>query len=107
MAKRHVIDYYNKVADQFSQLLLELKSFEEEANKGLFPPERLDEIKKIIQPLKSNYETLSYIIFLLNMPNRKSKESKYRKQIKLHNVISDKQVLDQNAQVINKLKSTF
>ena len=57
MAKRHVIDYFNKVADQYHSMLVEIKDFEEECNKGLIEPERLDEVKKIIEPLKNNYMT--------------------------------------------------
>ena len=30
MAKRHVIDYFNKVADQYHSMLIEIKDFEED-----------------------------------------------------------------------------
>ena len=51
MAVRHVKEYYNKVCDQYHDMLNEIRDFEEEAKKGLIEPERLDEIKKNIQPL--------------------------------------------------------
>ena len=56
MAKRHVIDYFNKVADQYHSMLVEIKDFEEECNKGLIEPERLDEIKRIIISLQLHDE---------------------------------------------------
>ena len=54
MAVRHVKEYYNKVCDQYHDMLNEIRDFEEEAKKGLIEPERLDEIKKNIQPLINN-----------------------------------------------------
>ena len=75
-------EYYNKVCDQYHDMLNEIRDFEEEAKKGLIEPERLDEIKKNIQPLINNYQTLSYIIFLLNQPNRQSKEKAYQRRNK-------------------------
>ena len=40
-------------------------------------PDRLDNIKRQIEPLKNNYMTLSYVAFLLNKPNRDKKEKRY------------------------------
>ena len=70
MAVRHIKEYYGKVAQQYLDLLEELKDFEKLANEGMFEPEKLDQIKENIKPLMTNYQTLSYIMFLLNMPNR-------------------------------------
>jgi hypothetical protein len=78
MAVKHIVEYYNIVAKQYNDLLAELRDFEKEAQDGLIEPERLDQIKNNIQPLKNNYMTLSYIMFLLNMPNRDSKQRAYK-----------------------------
>lgn len=103
MAKRHVIDYFNKVADQYHSMLLEIRDFEEECNKGLIEPERLDEVKKIIEPLKNNYMTWSYMMFLLNLPNRERKVKDYkRRNARLINNYKDTSLEDNNA-VLTKL----
>ena len=103
MAKRHVIDYFNKVADQYHSMLVEIKDFEEECNKGLIEPERLDEVKKIIEPLKNNYMTWSYMMFLLNLPNRERKVKDYkRRNARLINNYKDTSLEDNNA-VLTKL----
>ena len=47
MSKRHVEDYFNKVADQYREMLLELKDFEDECNRGLVEPEIFDNYKKL------------------------------------------------------------
>lgn len=98
MAKRHVIDYFNKVADQYHSMLLEIRDFEEECNKGLIEPERLDEVKKIIEPLKNNYMTWSYMMFLLNLPNRERKVKDYkRRNARLISNYKDTSLEDNNA----------
>ena len=73
MSKRHVEDYFNKVADQYKEMLNELKDFEKECSDGLVEPEIFDNYKKIIEPLKNNYMTWSYVMYLLDLPNREKK----------------------------------
>ena len=62
MSVKHVKEYFNQVADQYSEMLNELRDFEKEAEQGLIEPERLDIIKQNIQPLVNNYQTLSWIM---------------------------------------------
>lgn len=80
MSKKDVDNYYNEICDQYSQLIEEIHDFEKECEQGLIEPERLDKIKENIQPLKNNYMTISYIMFLLNQPVRKSKKRAYEKR---------------------------
>ena len=107
MAKRHVEEYYDQVCNQWLAMQNELNDFAEEARKGLFPPEKLEDIKKSIQPLKTNYETLSYIMFLLNMPNRKKKERKYITSTKVNEERSKDKVLAEGTAVLNNLKNNL
>ena len=109
MSVKHVIKYYNEVCDQYKDMLNEIKEFEQEAEKGLIEPERLDKIKETIQPLMNNYQRISYIIFLLNQPNKKEKIAKYKKQNqklleKLNKDNSLEATLEENEQVISDLK---
>ena len=46
MSVKHVKEYFNQVADQYSEMLNELRDFEKEAEQGLIEPERLDIIKQ-------------------------------------------------------------
>ena len=82
MAVKHIKEYYNEVCNQYSEMLSEIRDFEKEASQGLIEPERLDQIKESIKPLMNNYQTLSYIMFLLNKPSRKEKEKRYERQNK-------------------------
>ena len=80
MAVKHIKEYYEQVCDQYVQMNEELRDFQKEVENGLVEPERLDNLKKIIEPLKNNYMTLSWIMYLLNKPQRDSKEKAYEKR---------------------------
>lgn len=82
MSKKHVDEYFNVIANQYHEMLESLKEIEEECNKGLMDPDRLEQIKTMITPLKENYMRISYIMFLLNQPNREKKVKKYQEQNK-------------------------
>ncbi len=82
MSKRHVDEYFNTIADQYHEMLQALHEIEEECSKGLMDPDRLEQIKTLIEPLKENYMRISYIMFLLNKPNREKKVKKYEEQNK-------------------------
>ena len=109
MSVKHVKEYYEQVYQEYKQMVDELKDFEIEAQNGMFEPERLEQIKEDIRPLMDNYERWSYMIFLLNQPNKKEKIKKYQKQnekllsqYKKENSIES--TLQENKQVIEKLK---
>lgn len=112
MAVKHVIEYFNQIADQRKEMLDNLKDFEEECSKGLVEPERIEKIKENIQPILDNYQTLSYIMFLLNTPVKKSKQHKYINQNKNLLKSIDKKftqtgIIEENNQALEKLKKTI
>ena len=72
-------------------------------------PDRLEQFKQTLQPVKLNYQTLSWIKFLLNKPNKKQKQEKYTNQQKsfleaIGNERSPENVLKENKTTIEKLK---
>ena len=73
MSKKHVIDYYNKVSQQYLEMLEALKDLESECTNNIVEPERVEQIQKMIEPLKNNYMTWSYVMYLFNLPNREKK----------------------------------
>lgn len=101
MSVKHVKEYYQQVCDDYSEMLENIKNFEEELKTSVVEPERLDKLKSMIKPLKENWERLNYIIFLLNKPNNKKRAVKYNKLIK------DKGVncLSENKEVLKNLKN--
>lgn len=77
MAIKDVRNYYNEMTAQFLDLEQEIKDFENECMNGLIEPERLEEIKENIKPLQENFQRISYIMYLLNKPAKKSKAIAY------------------------------
>lgn len=80
MSRKHVEDYFNQICDDYHEMVETLKDMEEECKKGLVSPDRVEQLKKMIEPIKLNYSRISYIMFLLNMPNKKEKQKWYNKQ---------------------------
>lgn len=83
MSKKHLEEYYNNVCKQYDEFIDEIKDFEECVKNGVVSPETISNIETMLAPLKNNWQTLSYVMYLLNMPNKKEKINKYVKQNKI------------------------
>ena len=82
MAKKDIEVYYEQVCAQYNEMVNNLKELEEYARTNVVAPETIDNLKTVIEPIKTNYMTLSYIMFLLNAPNKTKKLKSYVKQNK-------------------------
>ena len=108
MAVKHIVEYYNQVCDQYLLLQEELKDFQKEVENGLVEPERIETLKQVIEPVKNNYMTLSWIMYLLNQPQRDSKERAYQKRMKTFTEKLDKKfskegILLENEETISSI----
>lgn len=109
MAVKDIKNYFNEVCNQYHEMLEEIRDFEKEAEQGLIEPERLDKIKDSIKPLVNNYQTLSYIMFLLNKPSRKEKHKRYEQQnkkllSKIEKEFTKDGIIEENSKVIKNLQ---
>lgn len=82
MSKKHVDEYYQLICKDFDDMVEVLHEIEEEYSNHIVGPEKIEEIKQIIEPLKNNKARWDYMMFLLNQPNKKNKQIKYYKQQK-------------------------
>ena len=107
MSVKDVKDYYDKVSEDYHQLVVTLRDMEEEYRNNLVSPETLKNLEKQIEPIKTNFRTISYIIFLLNKPTKKSKQERYRKQNKkiLENCKTLDEVKEENKTVLNNIRA--
>lgn len=98
--------YYKQVSRDYADMKSELKDMEEELANSMVSPEQLEQMKLMIQPIKQNYEMLSYVAYLLNMPTKKQKKFRYRQQQKALLEISktEDQVLAEDKEALNNLK---
>lgn len=104
MAIKHFKQYLNMVTAQYNEMQSNLRQFEEECQKGLVEPERIDAVKQMIVPIKANWEQLVYIDYLLNQPNRKRKEPRYvRENKKLLEHISEENTSEERIKQNNKI----
>jgi hypothetical protein len=108
MARKDFDEYYNKIASQLFELDRVFKDLSAEADSGMVEPERLEQVKVTIEPIKTSYQTLSYIKYLLDKPTRKSKRSRYDGQNKrvLDSTkgYQSKDYIDRNSQILRGLK---
>ena len=109
MARKDFDDYYNKIASQLFELDKVFKELSAEADAGMVEPERLEQVKITIEPIRTSYQTLSYIKYLLDKPTRKSKHDRYDRQNKrtLESTrgYHSKDYIDKNSQILQGLKS--
>lgn len=74
MSKAHVNLYFLEIQNQYFEMLENLKEFKELAEQGKISQDEYNNMIAEVELLKSNYERISYIIMLLNKPQKKSKE---------------------------------
>lgn len=107
MSVKDVKDYYNKVSADYHELILTLQDMEEEYKNNLVSPDTLKSLERQIEPIKTNFRTISYIIYLLNKPTKKSKQNRYKKQNKKLLEISRtlEEVQKENKNVLNNIRA--
>lgn len=108
MSKKDVEAYFNSVAEQYHEMLENIRDVEAEAQDNLTDIDLADRLKEIAEPLKNNFMTLSYIMYLLNQPTRKEKQKGYeRRNKKLLSTIPQKNtkegILSENQAVIDNV----
>lgn len=109
MAKKDFDRYFQSVCNQYHELNEELKELEETCATTVVNPTIIENMKAMIEPLKNNYMTLSYIKFLLDMPNKKTKQKVYRNQakklVKESGNRVDKDIFRENETVLSQVES--
>lgn len=111
MAIKHVREYYERMVSDYVEMkrvLEEMEKLSEE--KASVAINNIEQIREQVKVLEANYNRLSYVMFLLNQPNKEKKKSKYLKQEKkkLNKIpINDRKeaVIDENTKVLETLKS--
>lgn len=99
--------YYRQVSRDYEDMRSELKDMEQELAESMVTPEQLEQMKLMIQPIKQNYEMLSYVAYLLNLPTKKQKKFRYKQQKKMLLELSktEDQVFNENKKALEDLKN--
>jgi hypothetical protein len=80
MAVKDVREYFYTMLSQYLEEKQNLADFEEALKEGFITEEQMQEALDTVAALETNYHRLVYIMYLLDMPNRKAKKAKYVKQ---------------------------
>lgn len=82
MAIKDVRHYFYTMLAQYVEEKQNLADFEDALKEGLITEEQMQEATDTVADLEANYYRLAYIMYLLDMPNRKSKKDAYVRQYK-------------------------
>ena len=91
MARKHFEEYLSTITKQYRDLQETLAEMSKEVNEGMIEPERIEQLKTTIAPVKNSFDTLLYIKYLLDKPVRPNKHKRYDK--------ANQKVLDATAHV--------
>ena len=82
MAAKDVKEYYFKLIAQKAELEADLADFEEALKNGFITEEQMQAAKDELIPYQINLDRLTYIVYLLELTNRKAKKAKFANQNK-------------------------
>lgn len=82
MAIKDVKNYFYTMLCQYIEEKQNLADFEAALKEGHITEDQMQEALETVAGLEENYHRLVYIMYLLNMPNRKSKKADYVRQHK-------------------------
>jgi hypothetical protein len=80
MAIKDVRNYYFTVLAQYLEEKQNLEDFSEALKNGYITEEQLQEAQETVLKLEENYHRITYIMYLLSMPNKPSKKPNYIQQ---------------------------
>lgn len=80
MAVQDVRNYFYTMLSQYIEEKQNLVDFEEALKEGHITQEQMQEAMENVANLETNYHRLVYIMYLLDMPKRKSKKGDYVRQ---------------------------
>ena len=79
MALIDVKKYYYKMLAQYLEMKNDLADFEEALKNGFITEEQVLAAKAEVERLEENYQRLTYIMYLLEMPKSSSRRKKFNK----------------------------
>ena len=107
MARKHFEEYLSTITAQYRDLQETLAEMSKEVDEGMIEPERIEQLKATIAPVKNSFDTLLYIKYLLDKPVKPAKHKKYdrtnQKVINSTLHVSKATVVENNNKVIASL----
>lgn len=82
MSRKHVQQYYEQILKTRVEFLKDSKELEEACKNNMIDSSVLENHKKTFLPIEEAYNRWTYMMYLLNMPNKKEKKKSYEKRNK-------------------------
>lgn len=79
MALIDVKEYYYKMLNQYMEMKADLADFEQAVRDGHITEDQLATVKEDFTAVEQNYNRLTYIMYLFELPKTKKKKLKYKK----------------------------
>lgn len=80
MSKKHFEQYLESVYKSYLNMERVYKAYQEECERDMTSPDLLKQLEETLRPVRDSYNTLRYIKYLLDMPNKDSKGARYINQ---------------------------
>ena len=110
MAVKDVKEYYYKLLVQSAEMKADLEDFKKALEAGYITEDKLAEVKEQVNTIEANFERVGYIVYLLELPNKKDKAKKWKKQnSRLSNHFAnckadDQAIIDENKSALDHLR---
>jgi hypothetical protein len=103
MAVKDVKEYYLKMLAQYLEMKNDLADFEEALKNGFITEDQMQAAMEEVNALQVNYDRLTYIMYLLELPNRKSKHARHNKaNKKILDALKDRKADTDSVELENK-----
>ena len=80
MSKKHFDEYYFQLYSDYVEMINLLKQLEDECATGMVSPDKIENYKNALQPIKDSFLTMQFVKYLLDKPNKKGKIKRYENQ---------------------------
>ena len=96
-------EYYFKMLAQYLEMKNDLADFEEALKNGFITEDQMQAAIEEVNALQLNYDRLTYIMYLLELPNRRSKHAKHNKaNRKIIEALKDRKADIESVELENK-----
>jgi hypothetical protein len=103
MAVKDVKEYYYKMLAQYLEIKNDLADFEEALKNGFITEDQMQAAIEEVNALQLNYDRLTYIMYLLELPNRRSKHERHNKaNKKVLNALKERKADTDSVELENK-----
>lgn len=105
--------YYKQLEEQYLNMVTMMNEVDKEYKSGSISQEQFDFLVNQVQKVKENYERISYILFLFNIPKSQKNRKKFKNistslsktYTKSH--LDEKSLINENSYVLKEIEKTL